>query len=454
MLWAAREVGSADFRDIRLSQRLVSLVDALSQQPGSSLPQALGKWKDVKAAYRFLDNPKVSADTIYATHRQATCDRAKGERVLLAVQDTSAFNFTLHRKTSGLGPIGKAGLNGFFLHSCLGVTGTGVPLGILAHQFIVRPSDSKGSRAMRKKKALEEKESYRWVAMTQKAAQGFPPDTKVVMVGDRESDIFDLFVLAQAERLDILIRAAWNRRVADSDAHILDAVSTAPILGTTVITVPRADDHPSREAVLCLQAASVALRPPPHRARERLPNPTLNALRIWEPQPPEGEEAIEWLLLTTLPVATLTQALQYLTWYTYRWRIERYHYILKSGCGIEELQLETAERLQRAVAVYSIVAWRLLWLTYQARQTPQAPCTVALTDSEWKALYATTHKTTAVPDVHPNIHTATRWIAQLGGFLGRKHDGEPGVKVLWRGMRRLQDIAATWELFHPPATYG
>ena len=160
------------------------------------------------------------------------------------------------------------------------------------------------------------------------------------------------------------------------------------------------------------------------------------------------------MLLTTLPITTFPEARQVLRWYTYRWRIERYHYVLKSGCQVEKLQLETVDRLTRAVAVYSIVAWRLLWLTYQARQNPEAPCTVALSDSEWQALYAKVNKTATLPDDPPSLQTAVRWIAKLGGFLGRKGDGEPGVKVLWRGLRRLEDLADMWALLRPPPTCG
>jgi len=175
---------------------------------------------------------------------------------------------------------------------------------------------------------------------------------------------------------------------------------------------------------------------------------------VREQAPQDGEAPIEWMLLTTLPITTFEEGLQCLIWYTYRWRIERYHYILKSGCQIEKLQLETKDRLMRALAVYSIVASRLLRLTYQVRETPEAPCTEALTESEWRALYAITHKTTVLSEHPPNMQTAILWIAKLGGFLGRKHDGNPGLKVLWRGFRRLHDLTSMWELLHPPNTYG
>ena len=175
---------------------------------------------------------------------------------------------------------------------------------------------------------------------------------------------------------------------------------------------------------------------------------------VQEIHPPKGEKPIHWLLLTLLPVETLEQAQQIVTWYTYRWLVERFHYVLKSGCKIEDSQLSQEVRLERLLAVYSLVAWRILRLTYQARITPDDPCTVALTELEWKALYAFTQRTQRPPKQPPTLRQAVRWIAQLGGFLGRKGDGEPGVKVLWRGWTRLQDIVETYALFHNPKDVG
>lgn len=453
-MWAVRECGGANFCDARLTQRLVSLVADLAEHPESSLPAALGQWSATKAAYRFFDNEKVTVEAIYESHRKATLGRIKNQPVILAVQDTTVFNFTLHRKTEGLGPIGQAGLAGFFLHSCLAVSAQGVPLGILAHRLWVRPPEGKDSRKTSRSRPLDDKESARWIEVTEEAAQGIPSSTRVVMVGDRESDIFDLFLLATGKHYDILIRAAWDRRLDQTQEHLWAAVEKAPVLGRTAVTVPRSGERSEREAVLTLRAATVTLRPPPHRKKEQLPAPTLNALLVREQSPPEGVKPIEWMLLTTLPVTTFEEALQCLTWYTYRWRIERYHYILKSGCQVEKLQLESRDRLMRALAVYNVVAWRLLWLTYQTRQTPREPCTVALTESEWRTLYAVVNKTTILPDHPPDLQTAVLWIAKLGGFLGRKSDGQPGVKVLWRGFRRLQDLVVVWELFRPPRTYG
>jgi len=173
-------------------------------------------------------------------------------------------------------------------------------------------------------------------------------------------------------------------------------------------------------------------------------------IEVREVNPPAGEKAIRWLLLTSLALDSIEQARTYVRWYTYHWLIERFHYVLKSGCQLEERQLCQEKRLERLLAVFSLVAWQLLWLTYQARLAPDAPCTVALQPHEWQALYAFIQRNPHLPTTAPTLHQAVRWIAQLGGFLGRKGDGEPGVKVLWRGWQRLQDIAATWTRLHPP----
>ena len=168
-----------------------------------------------------------------------------------------------------------------------------------------------------------------------------------------------------------------------------------------------------------------------------------------EENPPSGVEPVNWLLLTTLAVSCFEDVVQCLRWYSYRWLIERYHYVLKSGCRLEQLQLESAERIHRALATYTIVAWRLLWLTYLARYHPDTPADTALEAHKWHLLECTIHQTLTLPALPPDLRTCVRWIAQLGGFLARKHDDEPGVKTIWQGLRRLHDIAQTWLLLSP-----
>jgi hypothetical protein len=163
------------------------------------------------------------------------------------------------------------------------------------------------------------------------------------------------------------------------------------------------------------------------------------------------------LLLTTLTVNSFEDAVRCIRWYTYRWLIERYHYVLKSGCRIEQLQLETADRIKKALATYAIVAWRLLWLIYSSREHPDIPCAPVLEIHEWQSLYCHVHATSIPPTTPPSLQQAVLWIAKLGGFLARQHDGNPGVKTIWRGWQRLHDIAFTWKLAHSSRasqTYG
>ena len=450
MFWAVTEAGGADFGDARLAQRLVRLLDCLSEHPTASIPHACGTWAHTKAAYRFFDNPRVTAAAILAPHRQQTVRRAAAYPVILAVQDTTVFNLTLHRHTQGLGPIGQAGLSGFFLHSCLAVSPDGVPLGLLGSTTWVRPPESKDSHRTHKHRPIGDKESRRWIDLTDVATADLPPTTRVIMVADREADLIDVFVHATQRGHDAIIRAAWDRRCVEPAGYLWATVAAQPVLGTLTVAVPRHDDAPTRTAVVTLRCARVTLRPPPHRRAEQLPAPSVTAVWVREASPPEGTPPIEWMLLTPWPVKDLTTAQTVVRYDTYRWRIERYHYVLKSGCRIEDLQLETFDRLDRALAGYRLVAWRLLWLTYLAREQPETPCTTVLRPAEWAALYAAHTRRPDPPPAPVDLRTAVRWIAQLGGFLGRRGDGEPDVKTLWRGYRRLEDLTVMWEILHPP----
>lgn len=213
------------------------------------------------------------------------------------------------------------------------------------------------------------------------------------------------------------------------------------------VEVKRNPTRPSRTANLALRYTTVTLQPPQNRAKkEQLAPITLQAILVTEEDPPSEVEPIEWLLLTTLKITSVSEVKQYVQWYTYRWLIERYHYVLKSGCHLEKLQLKTAHRLEMALATYNIVAWRLLWLTYSARQSPDSSCEYILEPYEWQALYATIHQQIYPHPQPPTIAQVVHWIAKLGGFLGRGSDDMPGVKVIWRGLRRLDNIAQTWLL--------
>ena len=274
------------------------------------------------------------------------------------------------------------------------------------------------------------------------------PGTQLVNVGDREADVYEVFVLSRKLQQDVLVRAAWNRAVDHEERYLWDVLEAAPVAGTVTVTVPRQGTQPGRTATLTVQFAAVTLKPPRHRAQEHLPTLPVYGVLAREIAPPAGVKPIEWLLLTTVPVMTLAEACERIQWYSCRWVIEIYHKILKSGCRIETRQLGTAARLERYLAIDSVVAWRVLGLTFQSRDTPEMSCEAFLDRDDWQALACYMNHTLTPPPQPPTLKQAARWIAQLGGFLGRKGDGDPGVTVMWRGLQRLYDLVAMWRLFN------
>jgi hypothetical protein len=299
------------------------------------------------------------------------------------------------------------------------------------------------------------------------------PQTHFISVGDREADVYELFTAPRPAGVDLLVRAAWDRRVAHPEHSLWATVEASPAVATVTLQVPPraaqpAHDgrparvaQPGRDATLTVRARPVTLRSPQRRVRvpdqPRVPRVMVGAVLARELRPPTGCDRLEWLLLTTCAVPDVDAALDCLAWYACRWGIEVFHKVLKSGCHIEAKQLETADRLRRCLALYSVVAWRVLYATLLARVLPDAPCTALLAPEEWQALYCITHATPGVPATPPALRDAVRWIARLGGFLGRTRDGEPGPTVLWRGFQRLYDHTAMYRLMAhalPPPPCG
>ncbi len=365
--------------------------------------------------------------------------RANRQGSLLAIQDTTDLNFSSLKQTTGLGFICQTPQQGIKVHSCLAVSGTGEPLGLL-HQYTWSRQQRAGVRGEYRKKATCDKESQRWLETLTAAEQGINESVRVVHVGDREADIYDLFVQPRRSNSDLLIRAAHNRKVQHELDYLLATIEQAPVLGQQTIAVERNPERPARSATLTVRRMQVTLEVPRHHKAPKACQPvTLNVLLVEETIPPLEGKPIRWLLLTTLAMDTLEQAWQCVRWYSLRWLIERFHFTLKSGCRIEQLQLETAQRLLNALATDSIVAWRLMWLTYTARLSPNDSCATILQPAEWKLLRRK-FKPKNRSRKPPTLRQAVRWIAQLGGFLARKGDGEPGVKTLWRGIGVLHHL--------------
>lgn len=448
--WEVNEFGRVEFSDGRLRQRLQGLARHFYARPLAPINQACnGDQGKIKGAYRFFKNAQVNMDTLLKPHIEATARRIQNETVVLAVQDTTSLNYSTHHAMNGLGPINtrKDGAQGLKLHDTLAFTPDGTPLGVLHIECWARTSRDDERNNEHKTRSIEEKESYRWLQSYQRVReiQSLCPDTRLISVGDREADIYELFQEAAKEPNgpDLLVRAnhACQRKTTEQQ-HLQQHLANQLLAGQLDLYIPEKGGRKARTALLEIRYAEVAIKPP-KRLQGSAP------IKLWsiyahEPNPPTDTDAVEWLLLTTVETINFEQACERLSWYATRWNIEVYHRVLKSGCRIEDRRLGDAETLQACLAIDLVVAWRIFRLTMLGRKVPNVSCEIFFREEEWKALYVYHTKNPRPPEVPPTLNKAIRMMAKLGGFIGRKDDGEPGTISLWRGIQRLDDITETF----------
>jgi len=443
-------------KDRRIMKRLKMAGEQLSKYPSMSIPQAFKGLAEIKGAYRLFDNKKVTPEGILSGHKKTTMGRIGKHEIILLVQDTTTLNYASHPCVEGLGLHSTSPDSlGLLLHSTLAVTTRGVPLGLMSQKYWTRSVEERGKKHARKEKSIEDKESYRWLETLEETTKNIPENVTAVTVADREADIYDFIKKSNDIGQDILIRAVGGRLVDDEEKKLLETMEASASAGEVTVVVPRnaKEKIDEREVRLDIKFRSLYINPPQHRMKDKTLHPVeLYAVYAREIDPLDDRSAIQWLLLTSLPVNSLMDAVEKLNWYKHRWKIERFHYTLKSGCKVEELQLETIDRLKNALTLYSIIAWKLVWLTYENRENPDASCETVLDDHEWKSLCCVINQSPKPPEHAPTIKEAVRMIARLGGFMGRKSDGNPGTKVLWRGLQRVNDFAAAWLIIYPLAT--
>jgi hypothetical protein len=458
--WAQQEFGAARLGDARRGARLVHLARAFYAQPQANIAQACGSAAGAKAAYRFFEHPKLSMQDLLAPHFEATAERIgqAAYPVVLAVQDSTTFNYSAHPEMDGLGPLStrqQAGL-GIWMHETLVYDEHGVAQGLIDVQVWARDREQMGQAKRRHERAIEDKESRKWLVSFEAAARlqrQVGERCTVISVGDREADIYELFVHAQrdARHPKLLVRAEHARSLDSDASSAWDYVAGQRLAGEIELALGRHKGRAARRARLQVRFAQVSLRAP---ARKR----ALGAVQLWgvhacEGQPPAGEAPVQWMLWTSVPIESFEQAQQALRWYACRWGIEEFHRTLKSGCRIEDRRLASSENWQKCLALDLVVAWRIEHLKRLSRQHPEAAASVAFDEHECRVLaaYAQEHGRT-IDAQHMTLQQATGLTGQLGGHLGRKRDGPPGSMTLWRGIQRLHAMTLGWRLAHGEIT--
>lgn len=468
--WIEQETRGVDFGDQRLDARYRILLEQLSDKPSLSIPAACQGAAETAAAYRFFDNEKTDAAMVLQPHRQATLERIRAEVVVIAAQDTTEIDLTRKEEKVG-GPLNDKTRWGMYVHPVLVLTPQRVPLGVVDARMWSRDAkeldkEPKQRQRERRLKPIEEKESYRWLEGYETACQiaAEAPTTTVISVSDSEGDIYECFLAAvrqDAKRAEWIVRAGQaGRTLAEEEKNLRQLLLCCKPLGTMTVQVSkreastgdgrkRRQPRESRQAMVKVRSIRTLLQPPTRTGR-KLPPVYVNAVLVHEDKPPEGEEPIEWLLLTSLPIETFAQACAVAGYYCCRWEIEVYFRVFKSGCKIEDLQLQHEDRLRVCLAMYLIVAWRVLHLLMLGRACPQLSCDAVLSEAEWQSVWAISRRTPA-PRRPPTLAEMIPLIAGLGGYLGRKQDGPPGPQTMWIGLQRLRDFAVAWATFGPTA---
>lgn len=455
--WINDQIADNTFKDARLARRLKVVLGQLARAPGQSIGLVCQDWANTKAAYRFLSNERVSEADILAGHFKATQERiaASSEAPVLMLHDTTEFSWqresaqavgVLGTTNSGRDAEGRVRHHtvcGILMHSSLAVTADGLPLGLAAIKFWTR-SKFKGTAALKRsinptRVPIEEKESMCWLDNVRQSSALFERPERCVHIGDRGSDIYELFCQAHDAGAHFLFRTCADRLAGDGTQTVATYMQRARCRGLHRVEVRDSHGH-CRRAVLELKYCRVRLLPP--RAKQsRYPPMTLTVLQATEREAPADVQPIDWKLITDLPVASRAQAIEKLDWYAMRWKIETFHKILKSGCRAEDSRLRTAQRLTRLMALFCILSWRIFWLTMINRAAPEAPATLALTPIEIELLdKLRPPPRTKVDHSKPSVTSCLIQLARLGGYLARASDPPPGNTVIWRGMARLTDI--------------
>jgi hypothetical protein len=476
--WAMEEMKTANLPDKRLNERLVAVLSQLSAQPTASIPAACGGYAEMAAAYRLFENERLCFKDVLQPHVDATRRRVAEQPLVILAQDTTELDLTRpQQQVAGAGPMDGSKRRGAFLHPLHAFTPDGVPLGTVAAHIWTRPDEphltSAERRARRMVLPIEQKESQRWIDLLRRGQElaAEVRATRFLCVADSEADIYEYLAEAQTEprRTDWIVRAASDRVLQGNEdeeeendaARLRTEVMKSEVIFTKTITVRarepkvacnnrgRCQARAARQAEVEVRATHVTLHPPRRRDRE-LPPLVVNVVIVREIAPPPGEDPIEWILLTSLPIATVEEIAAVIQYYCVRWMMEIFFRTLKSGCRVEDRRFETIDRIYLCLAVYLIVTWRTLFVCRLGRSLPEVSCEIVFEPAEWKSAWRIVCRS-APPVEPPKLSEMVRMVAQLGGYVNRPRKDEPGPQTVWLGLQRLHDITLCWQIFGPEA---
>ena len=413
-----------DLGDIGRDNRFVEIINHVNESPGSSIPQLNESWYDTKATYNFFNNESVTLDGVKRGIAGFGAGLVKGSNKILIAHDMSNICYD-DLQASDLGYLDNKVGRGIMCFSSIAIDLEGIPRALMHQHTWTRPLEELGKAKKRKYTAFEEKETYEWKRGITAVNKTLGDAVEKVHICDRGADIYDLFFCAHEKNTDLLVRSTHNRKLGDG-SQLWDRVAKEPVAGTVVIDIPDKTGKKREDIMVEVRFYHAEIiRPKANKSDfesvelDAIEIKQVSELKEWQ------EEPVHWQLLTTVAIGAVTDALLCVKWYCYRWLIERFHYVLKSGTKIEELQLKQAESLQKAIHLYSVAAMCILQMVYLSRVSPKVSCELILTESQWVALYMLIHKTKEVPKAPPNVSDAVKWIGKLGGHLGRKQDGEP-----------------------------
>lgn len=458
--WLSHELAYCQFEDKRLEKRFKTLCKQLWRSIGESIPFVCQDWSNTKAAYRFFDNKKASEKEILAGHLQSTKDRfSKTKEPILILHDTTEFSYQrenpeqvgstrliINGKKS-YGQQRRHTICGMLMHSSLVLTTEGLPLGLAAIKFWTRKK-FKGCNALKKhtnptRIPINQKESFRWLENIRQSTELLEVPDRCIHIGDRESDIYELFCAANEIETHFLIRTCVDRLAGEGEHTIADEMAEVKLKGFHRVNVTDKKGKQS-EAVLELKYKRIKVLPPIGK-RKSYPELVLTVIEATERKKPKNREAIHWKLMTDLPVLSRRDAIEKLNWYAMRWKIEIFHKILKSGCKVESSKLRTAERLSKLISIFCILSWRIFWITMLNRCSKRLSAYTAFTETEIKLL-GSFMKNDICRSVAKNLSYYINTLAKLGGYLARASDPPPGNMVIWKGLSRLTDIQVGFNL--------